>query len=317
MGAGRYPREDAATYDMICAADTVGVFQIESRAQMSMLPRLQPRVFYDLVVEVAIVRPGPHPGRHGAPYLQARERRRHGQPLELEKPELEAALARTLGVPIFQEQVMQIAMIAAGFGPWHGRRPAPVHGRLEAQRGGVHRFERPLIGGMEARLPHRIRPGHLFGRCWALANTAFLKATPTSFALLSYASSWLKCHEPACFLAALLSSLPMGFTALRNWCKTRAATACACCPSTCWPATAIAPSKARCAVPNALLPALRMGGCGWSVAATAADSGWCRSATLHGRGRASQRCSAAPALAPGLAACHVSPAPKTWPCVRS
>ncbi|HQS21923.1 MAG TPA: error-prone DNA polymerase, partial [Acidovorax defluvii] len=138
-GLADIPREDAATYDMICAADTVGVFQIESRAQMSMLPRLQPRVFYDLVVQVAIVRPGPIQGGMVHPYLQARERRRHGQPLELEKPELEAALARTLGVPIFQEQVMQIAMIAAGFGPGMAddlRRSMAAWKR----KGGVHRF---------------------------------------------------------------------------------------------------------------------------------------------------------------------------------
>lgn len=109
------PKDDAATYDMICRADTVGTFQIESRAQMSMLPRLQPRVFYDLVVEVAIVRPGPIQGGMVHPYLQARERRRQGDALVLEKPALEGALKRTLGVPIFQEQVMQIAMIAAGF----------------------------------------------------------------------------------------------------------------------------------------------------------------------------------------------------------
>src|SRR5690606_28111146 len=109
------PDKDAATYDMICRADTVGVFQIESRAQMSMLPRLKPREFYDLVIEVAIVRPGPIQGGMIHPYLKARERKRRGEPVHYESEALESALKRTLGVPIFQEQVMQIAMVAAGF----------------------------------------------------------------------------------------------------------------------------------------------------------------------------------------------------------
>ena len=209
-GLADIPREDAATYDMICAADTVGVFQIESRAQMSMLPRLQPRVFYDLVVQVAIVRPGPIQGGMVHPYLQARERRRHGQPLELEKPELEAALARTLGVPIFQEQVMQIAMIAAGFGPGMAddlRRSMAAWKR----KGGVHRFERPLIGGMEARGYRTEFAQAIFQQMLGFGEYGFPESHAHSFALLSYASSWLKCHDPACFLAALLNSLPMGF----------------------------------------------------------------------------------------------------------
>ena len=209
-GLADIPREDAATYDMICAADTVGVFQIESRAQMSMLPRLQPRVFYDLVVQVAIVRPGPIQGGMVHPYLQARERRRHGQPLELEKPELEAALARTLGVPIFQEQVMQIAMIAAGFGPGMAddlRRSMAAWKR----KGGVHRFERPLIGGMEARGYRTEFAQAIFQQMLGFGEYGFPESHAHSFALLAYASSWLKCHEPACFLAALLNSLPMGF----------------------------------------------------------------------------------------------------------
>lgn len=209
-GLADIPREDAATYDMICAADTVGVFQIESRAQMSMLPRLQPRVFYDLVVQVAIVRPGPIQGGMVHPYLQARERRRHGQPLELEKPELEAALARTLGVPIFQEQVMQIAMIAAGFGPGMAddlRRSMAAWKR----KGGVHRFERPLIGGMEARGYRTEFAQAIFQQMLGFGEYGFPESHAHSFALLSYASSWLKCHEPACFLAALLNSLTMGF----------------------------------------------------------------------------------------------------------
>ncbi|MFN4118811.1 error-prone DNA polymerase [Acidovorax sp.] len=204
------PREDRATYDMICAADTVGVFQIESRAQMSMLPRLQPREFYDLVVEVAIVRPGPIQGGMVHPYLKARERKRKGLPLVLEMPELEAALERTLGVPIFQEQVMQIAMIAAGFSAGMAddlRRSMAAWKR----RGGVHRFERPLIGGMEARGYRTEFAQAIFQQMLGFGEYGFPESHAHSFALLAYASSWLKCHEPACFLAALLNSLPMGF----------------------------------------------------------------------------------------------------------
>ncbi len=209
-GLADIPREDPATYDMVCAADTVGVFQIESRAQMSMLPRLQPRVFYDLVVEVAIVRPGPIQGGMLHPYLQARERRRRGEPLQLEKPELEAALARTLGVPIFQEQVMQIAMIAAGFTPGMAdnlRRSMAAWKR----KGGVHRFEEPLKKGMEAKGYSAEFADRIFQQILGFGEYGFPESHAHSFALLAYASSWLKCHEPACFLAALLNSLPMGF----------------------------------------------------------------------------------------------------------
>ena len=218
-GLADIPREDAATYDMICAADTVGVFQIESRAQMSMLPRLQPREFYDLVVQVAIVRPGPIQGGMVHPSLQARERRRQWQrrqrtkrkePFPIEYPELDNALRRTLGVPIFQEQVMQIAMIAAGFGPGMAddlRRSMAAWKR----KGGVHRFERPLIGGMEARGYRTEFAQAIFQQMLGFGEYGFPESHAHSFALLSYASSWLKCHEPACFLAALLNSLPMGF----------------------------------------------------------------------------------------------------------
>ncbi len=203
------PREDPATYDMICAADTVGVFQIESRAQMSMLPRLRPREFYDLVVEVAIVRPGPIQGGMVHPYLKARERRRQGLPLELEMPELEEALERTLGVPIFQEQVMQIAMIAAGFTPGMAddlRRSMAAWKR----KGGVHRFEEPLKQGMQANGYPAEFADRIFEQMLGFGEYGFPESQAHSFALLAYASSWLKCHEPACFLAALLNSLPMG-----------------------------------------------------------------------------------------------------------
>ena len=204
------PAEDPHTYDMICAADTVGVFQIESRAQMSMLPRLQPRVFYDLVVEVAIVRPGPIQGGMVHPYLQARERRRRGEALVLEKPELEKALKRTLGVPIFQEQVMQIAMIAAKFSAAEAdalRRSMAAWKRT----GGVHKFEKRLIDGMVANGYALPFAQAIFAQMLGFGEYGFPESHAYSFALLAYSSSWLKCHEPACFLAALLNSLPMGF----------------------------------------------------------------------------------------------------------
>ena len=204
------PAEDPHTYDMICAADTVGVFQIESRAQMSMLPRLQPRVFYDLVVEVAIVRPGPIQGGMVHPYLQARERRRRGEALVLEKPELEKALKRTLGVPIFQEQVMQIAMIAANFSAAEAdalRRSMAAWKRT----GGVHQFEKRLIDGMVANGYALPFAQAIFAQMLGFGEYGFPESHAYSFALLAYSSSWLKCHEPACFLTALLNSLPMGF----------------------------------------------------------------------------------------------------------
>jgi len=204
------PRNDAATYDMVCAADTVGVFQIESRAQMGMLPRLQPRVFYDLVVQVAIVRPGPIQGGMVHPYLQARERQRRGQPLALEKPELEEALARTLGVPIFQEQVMQIAMVAARFSAGEAdalRRSMAAWKR----KGGVHQFQERLVEGMVGNGYAREFAERIFQQMLGFGEYGFPESHAHSFALLAYASSWLKCHEPACFLAALLNAQPMGF----------------------------------------------------------------------------------------------------------
>ncbi|WEE80240.1 DNA polymerase III subunit alpha [Comamonas testosteroni] len=204
------PQEDAATYEMICQADTVGTFQIESRAQMSMLPRLQPRTFYDLVVEVAIVRPGPIQGGMVHPYLLARERARRKLPLKLEKPELENALKRTLGVPIFQEQVMQIAMDAAKFSAGKAdelRRSMAAWKR----KGGVHKFERPLIDGMVARGYKLEFAQAIFAQMLGFGEYGFPESHAYSFALLAYASAWLKRHEPAIFLQALLNAQPMGF----------------------------------------------------------------------------------------------------------
>ena len=206
------PPHDDATFAMIQRADTVGVFQIESRAQMSMLPRLQPACFYDLVVQVAIVRPGPIQGGMVHPYLAARERQRRGEPLALPQAELRPALERTLGVPIFQEQVMQIAMLAAGFSAEEADALRRSMGAWR-RRGELERFERRLLDGMAARgyapdfaqaIVRQIRGFGAYG---------FPESHAASFALLAWASAWLKCHEPAAFLAALLNAQPMGFYA--------------------------------------------------------------------------------------------------------
>ena len=200
------PREDRSTYDMICKADTVGVFQIESRAQMSMLPRLRPRKFYDLVIEVAIVRPGPIQGGMVHPYL----RRRQG----LEKidypPDLKDALARTLGVPIFQEQVMQVAMLGAGFTPGEAdelRRAMAAWQR----KGGLEPFEARLKEGMRIRGYPAEFADRIYQQIRGFGEYGFPESHSVSFAQLAYVSAWLKCHHPAAFLASLLNSQPMGF----------------------------------------------------------------------------------------------------------
>ena len=203
------PAEDPATYEMICRADTVGVFQIESRAQMSMLPRLKPRTFYDLVVEVAIVRPGPIQGGMVHPYL----RRRQGlEPVDYPRDEIRPALERTLGVPIFQEQVMQIAMLAAGFsaGEADALRRAMAAWR---RKGGLEKFEQRLIDGMLARGYTQEFAQAIFRQIQGFGEYGFPESHAASFALLVYVSSWLKRHEPAAFLAAMLNSQPMGFYA--------------------------------------------------------------------------------------------------------
>jgi error-prone DNA polymerase len=201
------PPEDAATYDMICRADTVGVFQIESRAQMSMLPRLLPRTFYDLVIEVAIIRPGPIQGGMIHPFL----RRREGiDPVTYPSAEMEAVLSRTLGIPIFQEQIMQIAMVGAGFSAGEAdqlRRAMAAWKR----KGGLEQFEERLMDGMAERGYTVPFATSIVGQIRGFAEYGFPESHAASFALLAYASSWLKCHEPAAFLAALLNSQPMGF----------------------------------------------------------------------------------------------------------
>ncbi len=203
------PAEDAATYDMICQADTVGVFQIESRAQMSMLPRLKPRCFYDLVVQVAIVRPGPIQGGMVHPYLQARA---NPSAVQYASPALEEVLKRTLGVPIFQEQVMQIAMAAANFS---GGEADSLRRSMAAwkRKGGVHHFYDRLVGAMVANGYTQEFADGLFQQIEGFGEYGFPESHAASFALLVYVSCWLKRHESACFLAAMLNSQPLGFYA--------------------------------------------------------------------------------------------------------
>jgi len=203
------PSEDQAVYDMICRADTVGVFQIESRAQMSMLPRLKPRNFYDLVIEVAIVRPGPIQGEMVHPYL----RRRSGEE-EVTYPskEVEAVLKRTLGVPIFQEQVMQLAIVAAGFSPGEADRLRRAMAAWK-RKGGLEPFQHQLIDGMRERGYEDSFAQQIFKQILGFGEYGFPESHSASFALLVYTSAWLKHYEPAAFCAALINSQPMGFYA--------------------------------------------------------------------------------------------------------
>jgi error-prone DNA polymerase len=203
------PAEDPKVYEMIKRADTIGVFQIESRAQMSMLPRLRPQCFYDLVIEVAIVRPGPIQGGMVHPYL----RRRQGtDPVTYPSEEVRSVLERTLGVPIFQEQVMQLAVVAAGFTPGEAdqlRRSMAAWRR----RGGLQPFEEKLICGMRQRGYSEAFARQIFQQILGFGEYGFPESHSASFALLVYVSSWLKCHYPAAFTCALLNSQPMGFYA--------------------------------------------------------------------------------------------------------
>jgi error-prone DNA polymerase len=203
------PAEDPRVYDMICRGDTVGVFQIESRAQMAMLPRLRPRCYYDLVIEVAIVRPGPIQGDMVHPYL----RRREGlEPVDYPSEEVRGVLERTLGVPIFQEQVMQLAIVAAGFTPGEADRLRRAMAAWK-RKGGLDHFEARLIGGMRERHYDEGFARQIFQQILGFGEYGFPESHAASFALLVYVSAWLKCHHPAAFSAALLNSLPMGFYA--------------------------------------------------------------------------------------------------------
>jgi error-prone DNA polymerase len=203
------PGEDPAVYEMICRADTTGVFQIESRAQMAMLPRLRPQNYYDLVIEVAIVRPGPIQGEMVHPYL----RRRSGEePVTYPSKAVEAVLKRTLGVPIFQEQVMQLAIVAAGFSPGEADRLRRAMAAWK-RKGGLEPFQRQLIDGMrEGGYPESFAH-QIFNQILGFGEYGFPESHAASFALLVYTSAWLKHYEPAAFCAALVNSQPMGFYA--------------------------------------------------------------------------------------------------------
>jgi error-prone DNA polymerase len=201
------PQDDPSVYDMICHADTIGVFQIESRAQQSMLPRLKPRSFYDLVIEVAIVRPGPIQGDMVHPYL----RRRNGEEkIEYPSKELEEILGRTLGVPLFQEQAMKIAIVAAGFTPSEADELRRSMATFKAQ-GMVTKFEKKLIDGMMERGYQREYAQRVFKQLEGFGSYGFPESHAASFALLVYVSSWIKYYYPDVFAAALLNSMPMGF----------------------------------------------------------------------------------------------------------
>ena len=201
------PAEDPATYEMLCHADSMGVFQVESRAQMAMLPRLKPRCFYDLVVEVALVRPGPIQGDMVHPYLKRRQGRER---IEKISPAVDAVLERTYGVPIFQEQVMRLAVVAASFTPGEAdqlRRSMAAWRR----KGGLEVFERKLLAGMAANgLPESFAR-RIIAQIQGFGEYGFPESHASSFALLVYVSAWLKRHHPAAFLCGLLNSQPMGF----------------------------------------------------------------------------------------------------------
>ncbi len=203
------PGEDPAVYDMLCRGDSLGVFQVESRAQMAMLPRLRPRSFYDLVVEVAIVRPGPIQGDMVHPYL----RRRNGEePVTFPSEALRAVLGKTLGVPLFQEQAMKIAIVAAGFTPSEADRLRKAMATFK-RSGDIHKFREKLVRGMVERGYEAEFAERCFKQIEGFGTYGFPESHAASFALLVYVSSWLKCHYPAAFAAALLNSQPMGFYA--------------------------------------------------------------------------------------------------------
>jgi len=203
------PQDDPAVYEMICRADTIGVFQIESRAQMTMLPRLKPKNLYDLVIEVAIVRPGPIQGDMVHPYLRRRDGK---EPVFYPKPELEEVLGKTLGVPLFQEQAMRIAIVAAGFSPEDADRLRRAMATFR-KNGTIHHFGDKMIAGMIANGYQRDFAEKCFHQIQGFGDYGFPESHAASFAQLAYISSWMKCHYPAVFACALLNSQPMGFYA--------------------------------------------------------------------------------------------------------
>ncbi len=201
------PQDDPKVYDMICHADTLGVFQIESRAQMSMLPRLKPKKFYDLVIEVAIVRPGPIQGNMVHPYLK---RRNNEEPVDYPSEELKEILGRTLGVPLFQEQAMEIAIVAAGFTPAEADGLRRSMATFKA-KGKVSDWERKLVDGMIKKGYKEEFARRVFKQLEGFGSYGFPESHAASFALLVYISSWIKCYYPDVFAACLLNSQPMGF----------------------------------------------------------------------------------------------------------
>ncbi|WP_456297709.1 hypothetical protein [Elstera litoralis] len=211
------PREDPAVYDMLCRADSIGVFQVESRAQMNMLPRLKPSCFYDLVIEVAIVRPGPIQGDMVHPYLRRRDGK---EPIDYPRPapehgdvkELEYVLSRTKGVPLFQEQAMRIAQVAALFSPEEVNELRYAMATFR-RRGTIESLEQRMVTRMIARGYDPIFAQRCFNQIKGFGDYGFPESHAASFARLVYVSSWLKCHFPAVFAAALLNSQPMGFYA--------------------------------------------------------------------------------------------------------
>jgi error-prone DNA polymerase len=204
------PTGDAETYDMLCRADTIGVFQVESRAQMSMLPRLKPRRLYDLTIEVAIVRPGPIQGDMVHPYLRRRESKEEGEDFYQGRPELKRILGKTLGVPLFQEQAMRIAIDCAGFTPDQsdGLRRSMATFR---HNGDVNKYRAPFMAGMKKNGYDMDFAERCFRQIEGFGNYGFPESHAASFALLAYISAWIKCRYPAVFAAALLNSQPMGF----------------------------------------------------------------------------------------------------------
>ena len=203
------PQEDEATYAMICKADTLGTFQIESRAQMSMLPRLKPKIFYDLVIQVAIVRPGPIQGDMVHPYLRRRDKK---EEVDYPKPELAAVLGKTLGVPLFQEQAMRVAIDCAGFTPGEADQLRRAMATFK-NTGTISKFREKLISGMLDNGYERDLAERTFRQLEGFGSYGFPESHAASFALLAYASSWVKCWHPDVFCCALLNSQPMGFYA--------------------------------------------------------------------------------------------------------
>jgi error-prone DNA polymerase len=214
------PAEDPATYDMLCKADSVGVFQVESRAQMTMLPRLKPTCFFDLVIEVAIIRPGPIQGGMVHPYL----RRRQGlEQVSYPNPALEQILKRTCGVPLFQEQVMEIAIVAAGFSAGDADK---VRRSMAAwqRRGGLAEYREKLLSGMLERGYTAEFADQIYNQILGFGSYGFPQSHSASFALLVYASAWLKCHAPAPAPKPYSTVGPWASMRPRNSSMTRAAT---------------------------------------------------------------------------------------------